>query len=194
MNIVKKIAKLLLLNLIWILFSLPLITYGASTVAAFSVTLKLVNDEEVNIWSQFIKGFKQSWLQGIIMGLITFFCSTAGVILWKKVLESPSLLTIAGVVLYTIFAILINFFAFPLIARYKNTLKNVLKNSISIFIQFFKPALIAVIVVAVEVLIIYISKYFFFITVLFMPVLIIYTISTTAKESFDQLEAKQNNN
>jgi len=193
MDIVKKLGKLLLLNLIWLLFSLPVITVGASTCAAFSVALKLAGDEEVNIWQQFIKGFKQSWFQGILMGILTIAFSVAGVFLWKNILADPSFLRIIGAILYTIFAILLNFFTFPLIARYSNTLANVIKNSISIFVQFFKPAVKCVLITAIEVLVIVFSRYAFFVAMLFMPAIIIYTISCSAKDFFEELENRVNN-
>lgn len=193
MTLAKKLGKLFLLNLIWILFSLPVITIGASTCAAFSVALKLAGDEEVGIWSQFIKGFKQSWLQGIFMGILTTAFCVAGVILWKNILKDPTFLTLIGVGLYTIFAILINFFTYPLIARYSNTLVNVIKNSISIFVQFFKPACKCVLITAIEVLILVLSRYAFFIALLFVPVMIIYTISLSAKDFFETLEERAAN-
>lgn len=193
MKVVKKILKLLLLNMIWLLFCLPVITLGASTAAAFSVTLKMAKDEEVILWKQFIKGFRQSFLQGMFMGFFTSGCCVATIFLWKRILEDPSFFPVVGGVMFTLTVILLNFFAFPLIARYENSFKNVIKNSVSIFVQFFQPSLMAVIVVAVEVLIIYISKKVFFVTLLFMPVLIFYTISLTAKDCFDKLEQTHKN-
>ena len=59
------------LNFIWVIFSLPIVTIGPSTIAAFSVTLKMAANEEGKIFSQFFKSFKQNFKQGLIIGLIT---------------------------------------------------------------------------------------------------------------------------
>lgn len=187
---IKKIGKLLFLNILWLLFSLPVITIGASTCAAFSVTLKLVDDEEISIWGQFIKGFKQSWLQGIFMGLFTAACSISSVFIWKRVLMDVTFWPLIGAIAFTILIIVINFYAFPLIARYTNSFKNVIKNSISVFLQFFKPSLKSVLLVAIEVAILVLSRYIFLIPILFMPAVIIYTISIQAKENFIELEKR----
>ena len=189
---IKKIGKLLFLNILWLLFSLPVITIGASTCAAFSVTLKLVDDEEISIWGQFIKGFKQSWLQGIFMGLFTAACSISSVFIWKRVLMDVTFWPLIGAIAFTILIIVINFYAFPLIARYTNSFKNVIKNSISVFLQFFKPSLKSVLLVAIEVAILVLSKYVFLFPILFMPAIIIYTISIQAKENFIELEKRLN--
>lgn len=186
----KKAGKLFLLNLLWILFSIPLITVGASTCAAFSVTLKLVDDEDCNVWNQFIKGFKQSWFQGILMGIITTAFSVLAVYIWQLAYKYGSFWGYVGWVIYLIIAIAFNFFAFPLIARYTNSLKNIVKNSVAIFAQFFKPSCKCVLITALEILVLILTKYFYFIGFLFLPVLIIYTISISAKEFFVKLEAK----
>jgi uncharacterized membrane protein YesL len=34
------------LNFLWLLFSLPVVTIGASTAAAFTITLKMVDERE----------------------------------------------------------------------------------------------------------------------------------------------------
>lgn len=193
MDVVKKFGKLLLLNLIWILFSLPVITVGASTCAAFSVALKLAGDEECNIWQQFIKGFKQSWFQGILMGILTAGFTFAGIILWKNILADPTFLPIIGVLIYTIIAVLLNFFSFALIARYSNTLVNVLKNSISIFVQFFKPACKCVLLVVIELIALLLTKYAFYIGIVILPAVMIYTISCSARDFFEELENRVNN-
>ena len=41
-----KLTNLLILNLYWVIGCLPLVTIGASTTAAFSVTLKMTEDGE----------------------------------------------------------------------------------------------------------------------------------------------------
>ena len=63
------------LNFLWILFSLPVITFGAATVAAFSVTHKMAEDREGYVGRQFLKAFRENWKQGIPLGLLfLFFC------------------------------------------------------------------------------------------------------------------------
>ncbi len=63
------------LNFLWILFSLPIVTFGAATVAAFSVTNKMVEDKEGYVAHQFVKAFRENWRQGIPLGLLFLFTS-----------------------------------------------------------------------------------------------------------------------
>ena len=66
-----KLTNLLILNLYWVIGCLPVITIGTSTIAAFSVTLKMTEDREgasmtVQFWKAYVKNLKH----GIPLSLI----------------------------------------------------------------------------------------------------------------------------
>ncbi|MFT8322010.1 MAG: YesL family protein, partial [Bacillus sp. (in: firmicutes)] len=76
-RILSRIVDLILLNCLFILFSLPIITIGASVTALYSVTIKITKSEDSHIWKNFItsfrKNFKQStiiWLMALVLGCI----------------------------------------------------------------------------------------------------------------------------
>ena len=58
------------LNFFWLLFSLPVVTIGASTTAAFSVGLKMADGSEGYIFKTFLEAFKENWKKGIPLGLL----------------------------------------------------------------------------------------------------------------------------
>ncbi len=65
------IYNLLILNFLWVLFSIPLVTIGASTTALFYVTGKIVRKENIqSILSAFWKSFKLNLKQATIIWLI----------------------------------------------------------------------------------------------------------------------------
>ena len=64
-----RLWDMIKLNFLWLVFSLPVVTMGAATVAAYSVTLKMVDEREGYVGRQFIKAFKENWKQGIPLGL-----------------------------------------------------------------------------------------------------------------------------
>ena len=49
MRFLEKAANLMLLNLLWILCSLPIITIGASSTALYTMVFKLLNSENESI-------------------------------------------------------------------------------------------------------------------------------------------------
>ena len=90
-----RLVDVLALNFLWLFCSLPLLlalafpkwlglfwipcgiigafTMGAASVAAFSITLKMVDDEEGYIFKPFFKEFKASFFKGGIAGMIQTF-------------------------------------------------------------------------------------------------------------------------
>ena len=124
-----RLWDMIKLNFLWLVFSLPVVTMGAATVAAYSVTLKMVDEREGYVGRQFIKAFKENWKQGIPLGLIFLAAVYAAYLdfeLFNKLPNNPVIFLIAGIV--TIFFIVMIFlYAFPLSARYENTLPATMK-------------------------------------------------------------------
>ena len=58
------LADVLILSLLWLIFSIPLITIGASTSALFYVSTRRIADREGYIASDFWAGFKSSFARG----------------------------------------------------------------------------------------------------------------------------------
>ena len=79
---IGKLGDLILLNLLWTVCSIPVITIGASPTAVYYVTLKMVRDENDSTVRSFFHSFKDIinskqknsriiWLSNIIICTIT---------------------------------------------------------------------------------------------------------------------------
>lgn len=178
------------LNMLWILCSIPVITIGASTTAAFHVALKMVDDEEGYIGREFMKAFKRNLVQGSVMGILTMVGIYA---IWLDLQLCRAKEYSLGFVLVTViliaFMILGNIYAYALLARYDNTIKETFQNSFLISVRYFIPTVVLVLLIVFEVLIIMWNLTTYFVGFLIGPASIIYTISATAKKHFNILEA-----
>lgn len=124
------------LSFIWLIFSIPLITIGASTTALFYVIGKLIREENIeSIPSAFWKSFKLNIKQAIIIWviimlvlyLIYFNITNIGILLGEIAKF------IYPVYLFLIFEILIIvIYIFPLLSRYHITILNGFKLSLFI--------------------------------------------------------------
>ncbi len=127
---------LILLNILWLLCSVPFITIGASTTALYSVTLKMAANEEGYIirgfWDAFKKSFKQSTLVWLILLAVGAVLGMDIVIISSKlqgVALNAGLLFIGSVsVIYLIELT----FVFPIIAKFENSTLNTIKNAVLI--------------------------------------------------------------
>ena len=164
-----KLTNLLILNLYWVIGCLPVITIGTSTIAAFSVTLKMTEDREgasmtVQFWKAYVKNLKH----GIPLSLI-LLAGCGSILLDVRMIEARAgdamgLLT-AGIIL--ILLLLLHFiYVFPLEARYQNGLLA----EFLLVTQFNTPL-----------------RTF---SILFLPILMIYTISKAVMPVFRKLEDK----
>ncbi|MGN0432159.1 MAG: YesL family protein [Lachnospiraceae bacterium] len=186
----SRLWDMIKLNFLWLLFSLPIVTMGAATVAAYSVTLKMVDESEGYVARQFIKAFKENWKQGIPLGLLAIFCSYVVYLdfeLFNKVENNPIVLAIFGIVAAFVFGMAF-IYAFPLSARYENTLLGTLKNSVNIATRYFVRTLFLVFILAIELLLIFFNTTTLFFGLLIGPACIMLTISGFAMYFFRQIE------
>lgn len=184
------LLNVFLLNLCWLVTSIPIVTVGASTVALFDVMMKLVDDEEGYVVRQYFKAFKENWKQGIVLGLLNLVALYAVYLdfTFFNVMENPPIwLLIIGFVSAFYFAILF-LYAYPQVARYKNKLWVILRNSFRIGIKYFGRTLLMLIVVALEICVFMWNTTLMFIGVILGPACICLTISAIIKHVFRKLE------
>ena len=70
LQVLAVMGDLMLLNVLWLLCSLPVITAGASTTALYYTTLKMVRKKESYPAKMFLHAFRQNLKQGIWMTLL----------------------------------------------------------------------------------------------------------------------------
>ncbi len=132
-TILSQIADLVILNLLWLLCSLPIVTIGASSAALYAVTLKMVRNEESYPFSSFWRAFKENFRQatGIWAGILLaaallyfdFYFSghTAGA--GAKLLVIPlGLAAFLACLLYS--------YVFPILAYFENSTRKAVKNAL----------------------------------------------------------------
>lgn len=185
---ITKLWDMVQLNFLWLLCSLPIVTIGASTVAACTVTLKMAEDTEGYIGRSFFKAFKENLKGGIplgLLGLVAVYAVYLDFQFWNAT-ESVGFL-IMGIVAAFVFTMGF-IYAFPLMARYENTLVRTLKNSYDISTRYFLRTLFAAFIVAVEVLLFLWNTTLMFIGVLVGPAIVMYTICAFAIRLFRLIE------
>lgn len=185
---IVRLWDLIQLNFCWLLCSLPVVTVGASTVAACSVALKMAEDTEGYIVRSFFKAFKENLKGGIPLGLLAMAAVYAVYLDFQFWGATESVLfLIMGIVAIFVF-IMGLLYAFPLMARYENSFIKTLKNSYDISTRFFLQTLLTVFVVAVEIVIFMWNTTMLLIGLIVGPSVVIYTVCAFAIRFFRQIE------
>lgn len=178
------------LNFLWLLCSLPVVTIGASTVAAYTVTLKMLNDQEGYIGKEFFKAFRGNLKNGIPLGLVTLVAAYAVYLdfqIFHAVKEPPLIILIMGIIAVFVFLLGL-IYAFPLSARYENTLVCTLKNSWEISLRYFGRTVLLFVVLAVELVLFFFTEWMFVLFALIGPCCLFLTVSGFAMYIFGQIE------
>ncbi|MCM1193516.1 MAG: DUF624 domain-containing protein [Butyrivibrio sp.] len=185
---ITKLWDIVQLNFLWLLCSIPIVTAGASTVAACSVALKMAEDTEGYIGRSFFKAFKENVKGGIPLGLVALVAAYAVYLDFQFWNATESVLfLIMGMVAALVFTMGL-LYAFPLMARYENTFVKTLKNSYDISTRYFLRTLLMVFILAVEVVLFLWNITLMLIGVFVGPGILIYTVCAFAIRIFRQIE------
>lgn len=194
-----RFIDLVKLNFIWLIFSLPIVTIGASTTAAYSVALKMVDDEEGYIVKSFWKEFKRNLKQGTALGVIALVAGYALYLDYElnRVSEEGSVLLLVIGVVSAFFIIMALLYAFPLLARYENSVIGTIQNSLDISRRFFGRTLLVITAVLIEIIFFQFNTVLQIFGLIFGPAFIMFTIAAFSKRIFQEIEkepgAVQNN-
>ena len=150
----SRICDFVILNILWLVCSIPIVTIGASTTALYSVMQKIVRNEEGYIARSFFKAFKQNFKQATIVWLLI---AALGLILSVDLNMARSLEGTIRIVFQVIFGLFsvwwfaIFLYVFPLLARYENSTKATLKNAVILSIAKLPFTFLMMVVVVVPV-------------------------------------------
>lgn len=186
----SKFWDLVKLNFMWLLFSLPVVTIGASTVAAYSVAMKMVDDEEGYVARSFVSAFKANMKQGVLMGLI-FLAATYAVYLdyeINRVSEEGSIILIVIGIVSVFVYVAAMLYSFPLLARYENGIVATIQNSMEISRRYFGRTLLIVTLLLVEYVVFHYNTVLLCLGLLFGVSFAIFTVAAFSKRIFQELE------
>jgi uncharacterized membrane protein YesL len=133
-RVLEIITQFLVLNLLWILFCLPIVTIFSSTLAMFGVVRKWVTDDfNYTVFKPFINNFKGSLKQGIVFQAVWTIIAAVLIVDFRIVYYNDFLgkqavwtILLLGIVIFT----MMSFNLFPIMAHYQLSMKDLLKNAL----------------------------------------------------------------
>lgn len=149
------VADIVLFHVLWIIFSLPVITIGASTTALYYCCMKRIRRDEGYVAKNFVQAFKSNfrqstliWLLILAVGAILFIDlrigMAAGGIIGKFMIISCSVLLIPF--------ICTALYIFPVQAKFENRIVDNLKNAFLMSMSNFVFTLLLFLIIATFIL------------------------------------------
>lgn len=127
-TILGKIMEVMYVSILWILFSIPIVTIGASSTALYYTVHKVVFNNESYIFRTFTNSFKSNFKESTIKWVISVILMTflsVDIMLVRSFAESGN--TIAALIypllLISVFVVMCNFSIFSYSARFEDSIK-----------------------------------------------------------------------
>lgn len=184
-----KVFDILFLSLLWVLFSLPIVTIGASTTALYYTTSKVIRRERGYIFAEFWKSFKENCLSGVIFTVILIaiallFRFNFHVINQENSTMNTILFYIYWVMMYLIASCTV--YLFPVLSRFNTNRIQMVKFSLLLSMKHLPSTLLVLVWVVIGGLVMFIVP----LTTIFTPALIALFCSFSLEKVFKQYMPK----
>ena len=139
MRFLARLVDLVILNVITILYSLPLITAGGALTAMNYVLLHLYREDESYVIRMFRKSFRENFRQGIPEGLLVLAAAAITVVDMMALHGSDSRTATLMMIVITVIAVMIfvtSVYMFALQSRYENTVGQTILNAARLAVTY----------------------------------------------------------
>lgn len=132
MRFLSRLVDLAILNILTVVYALPVVTAGASLTAMNYVLLHLLRRDETYVTRMFRKSFRDNLRQGIPLGLIAVLTAIiAAVDLWAMHASESRIITLMMIMITVVTGFLFVTFVymFALQSRYENSVRGTIVNA-----------------------------------------------------------------
>lgn len=143
----EKIGDFLLLNLLWLVFSIPIVTIGSASTALYYTVRKYFRDQEGSLWNTYWYNLKSNFKQGTFLWLIFMimflFIGFSTYLSYKLGDTIPFMRAFCILILLVLaFAIVWSVYCFAYISHIEDGLGAVMRNCLLISVVDLKYSLL----------------------------------------------------
>lgn len=166
----SKLADLMILNIIFLICCVPVVTIGASVTALSYVTLKMKDNEEGYIIRTFFRSFKQNLKQSTVIWLVMLFLALVlGLDFYLVRQMEGTMAMVMQVLVYmgTVIWLMVFLYVFPMQSRFYNTIRGTVRNAILLALGNFPKTFCMMAVTVGAVILTFWNQYTFWYGMLF---------------------------
>ena len=190
---IAKAADYALVNILWVICSLPLVTAGAALSARYYVGMKIAREQEPSVIKSYFSSFTRNLRQTLPPGVLFVLCCGLLIFDWRYVLvtDSAPAFRWALIVITTMF-LMIQMCFYAVVSRYVITTREAMRAALGMIGAHFARILLAVALFVLPFIIsIWYLKWAWLICLFAHCVMLHYNSLFFIKE-FDRLEEKMN--
>ena len=128
----EVIYETFMLNILWIIGCIPIVTIGASTSALYSVYNSKVSGDGYKIYSDFFNAYKKNFKKGSILGIVITILLCVGIFNMSRIVNfNGNFEWLQYFHIFIIFqVILVSNYIFPLINREEMNISDIVVNAV----------------------------------------------------------------
>lgn len=129
----NKVADMVILEILWLVFCIPVVTIGASTAAFWNVMIRMAKDEESYMLSNFLLAFRENFRSSTCVWVIQAAVGTTlgvDLFLCLKMGTEVTMFVFGVLGMLALFFGLFSVWLYPLAGTYGFTWKKVLGNAV----------------------------------------------------------------
>ena len=156
-----RLADIMILNIVFLITCIPIVTIGAAWTSLSYVTLKMSRDEESYIVKSYFKAFRQNFRQATVIWILTLAVMLIFYMDFHIIRNMASSMVQIMYVLLSAIALLFGLtllYVFPVLAKFDNTILNTIKNAFLISISNLPRTLLMLVVIVGSAVLTFLSQ------------------------------------
>jgi len=165
MQFLSRLYDIAVLNLLFLVTCLPLVTIGAASTALYSVVFAMDTEREGGILSTYFRSFRRNfWQSTVIFLVLALFggASCMNVLIFSRMGGGAGVVLSGLALLILLLIALTSAIAFPLVSQFQNTTMAMMKNAFLLGLANLPRAMLGAVVNGFPILLALISPYAFF--------------------------------
>ena len=160
-SILLLISNIFMLNILWLVCCLPVVTIFPATAAMFGVVRQWVIHKDSSVFRPFFHYFKDNFKQSLLIGLIWVVLAILFYFDYTLSLKMEVMKNIIMPILFVFGFLFImgTTFLFPTIVNYQATTRYILKNTLLLAMIYFPITLVICIVISFIAFLVYVFPF-----------------------------------
>lgn len=157
MQKVALVGNLVILNILWVVCSLPIVTAGAATAAMYYTVFQFQTAEETEVIRPFFRGFRSNFKQATLLWIPTLVVGAILVlaVLYYIVMYPANTVLQAVVILSCAIFLMMQTQLLPMVARFDVKTGDALKNSLLLSLLHFPSSILMAVLNILPAVILY---------------------------------------
>lgn len=148
MRAMSRIGDLLLLNLMFLISCIPVITIGAASTAMYTLCFRFDTDRERGLIKSYFLAFRDNFKQATVLWLILLLCGVTACINIYIFYSLSGVIPFVYVLFLILFVLvlLIGSYVFPLLSQFDNRNLSTLKNAMVLSLGYLPRSILIVVI------------------------------------------------